>query len=154
MSTTNVLHKIATLLETQLEHQRQTRKTTDELLNRIATLLENQWDDTRRAREAAEDNQKQKDAIQLYSGLSVVVGDHHRFTFPFASCLCRHTSSNECVKQQNVVHSGSSLGGYHRFRPISGRINRDRRNNIWRHRSEEFEKGSLERKRLGILAVE
>ncbi|KAF8964770.1 hypothetical protein BDZ97DRAFT_1918729 [Flammula alnicola] len=67
-SETKLLNKVATLLENQLEDQRQTRKATEDLLNRIATLLENQ----RQTQETAEDGQKQKDAIQLYSGLSVV----------------------------------------------------------------------------------
>jgi len=72
MSEADLLNKIATLLENQLEEQRQTRKVTEDLLNGIATLLEKQWDDQRQAREAAEVGQKQKDAVQLYSGLSVV----------------------------------------------------------------------------------
>ena len=66
----------------------------EDLLNGIANLLERQWNDQKQAREAAgeflshkinflllkfdklEDGQKQKDAVQLYSGLSVVVRAH------------------------------------------------------------------------------
>ncbi|KAF8809392.1 hypothetical protein BYT27DRAFT_7187703 [Phlegmacium glaucopus] len=112
MSETDLLNKIATLLENQQDDQRQTMKTIEDVLKKIAKSLEEQHEQKKQDWDVKDKQQRQKDVVQLYSGLSVIggiIGSLSISLMTYAASLGTNNLSNETLFVLDCIWSVTAI---------------------------------------------